>query len=207
MNIRSLFEKVVAQIKNLFALYPQKHMVVGFITAAVALGFGAHMYFKKPNPSKIDNISHELKDVFNSFEHRLTQTENRLHNEIKKIEEQVKTAEAKLLRTEETLRAAQGQNPEGLHIAHIETKLQQEMSKIEAKLVEAEEKLKLTEGQLSTAGNKLQYTENRLKDIEAKVQNPMHTEVAGGQASELAQINKEIRKAVKKQIKAIERGE
>lgn len=98
-------------------------------------------------------------------------------------------------------------------LTQTENKLHQEMSKIEeqvkiteAKLIEAEEKLKSAEGQLSTAGNKLQYTENRLNDIEAKVQSPVNAQ-APHQGGELAQVDKEIRKAVKRQIKAIERGE
>jgi septal ring factor EnvC (AmiA/AmiB activator) len=84
-------------------------------------------------------------------------------------------------------------------------KLEEHVKMTEAKIMEAEEKLKMAEDQLSTAGHKLQYTENKIKDIEAKVDNP--DGLNAGQNSELARVDDEIRKEVKRQIKSIEQGE
>lgn len=101
-----------------------------------------------------------------------------------------------------------------IRLTQTEGKLHQEMGKIEeqiklteAKLLEAEEKLRSAEGQISTAGSKLQYTENKIRDIEAKVQSPMNAQVAVQRGGELAQVDEEIRKEVKRQIKAMEQGE
>ncbi|MBS1987371.1 hypothetical protein JST56_00075 [Candidatus Dependentiae bacterium] len=84
-------------------------------------------------------------------------------------------------------------------------RLEEHVKMTEAKIREAEEKLRMAEDQLSTAGHKLQYTENKIKDIEAKVDNP--DGLNAGQNSELARVDDEIRKEVKRQIKSIEQGE
>ena len=72
--------------------------------------------------------------------------------------------------------------------------------------MEAEVKLRIAEDQLSTAGHKLQYTENKIKDIETRVDSPVVIK-AIEENSELARVNDEIRKEVKRQIKSIEQGE
>lgn len=85
-------------------------------------------------------------------------------------------------------------------------KIEQQVKMTEAKILEAEEKLRSAEGQISTAGSKLQYTENKLKDIEAKVESPVNVKAAV-KDGKLAQVDKEIRKEVKRQIKAMEQGQ
>ncbi len=83
------------------------------------------------------------------------------------------------------------------------SKLEEHVKITELKVIEAEAKLKMAEAQLSTAGHKLQYTENKIKDIERKVESPVAIK-AIEQNNELARVNDEIRKEVKRQIKSIE---
>ncbi len=108
------------------------------------------------------------------------------------LQEQFKSFEARLTQTEGRLDDI--------------NKLEEHIKITEAKIMEAEVKLRIAEDQLSTAGHKLQYTENKIKDIETRVDSPVVIK-AIEENSELARVNDEIRKEVKRQIKSIEQGE